>query len=376
MGFANENPFSYTTAEGELAGVDVDILRHILADMGVKKIEGGLTTFGDLIPGLQDEQFDLIASAIYIKPERCALWRSASRFTSRAMASSWPQAIPRASRVTPTWPPTRRSSSAIPPGARAGDNAKAMGVSEGQLIDFPDTAAGFAAVKEGRIDGYATVGMNIEMALREMKDPGLERADPFEQPVVGGKVRYGITSFAVRLEDQDLLDALNQRLLAFRGTPSTWRSWRSTASPRPSCRPRTCPPPRSAPAEAAAAHGSVSAQGRRTGPRPAGRTISPASPPSARSASTPPPSAATPACSAWTRLTAARRRMSPGPRAAEPQLPRLLDREVSRRGNGTGRPGRRPGARPRARRTPAPRTRSSPPPARDGRAPRRRTAPG
>ena len=61
--------------------------------------------------------------------------------------------------------------------------------------------------------------MNIEMALREMKDPGLERADPFEQPVVDGKVRYGITSFAVRLEDQDLLDALNQRLLAFRGHP-------------------------------------------------------------------------------------------------------------------------------------------------------------
>ena len=34
MGFANENPLSYTTAEGELAGVDVDILRHILAAMG------------------------------------------------------------------------------------------------------------------------------------------------------------------------------------------------------------------------------------------------------------------------------------------------------------------------------------------------------
>jgi polar amino acid transport system substrate-binding protein len=52
MGFANENPFSYTTAEGELAGVDVDILRDILAEMGVNDIEGGLTTFGDLIAGL------------------------------------------------------------------------------------------------------------------------------------------------------------------------------------------------------------------------------------------------------------------------------------------------------------------------------------
>ena len=73
MGFANENPFSYTTAEGELAGVDVDILRDILAEMGVNDIEGELTTFGDLIAGLQQGRFDIIASAIYIKPERCAL---------------------------------------------------------------------------------------------------------------------------------------------------------------------------------------------------------------------------------------------------------------------------------------------------------------
>ena len=40
-----------------------------------------------------------------------------------------------------------------------------------------------------------------------------------------------------------------------------------------------------------------------TGPKAGGRTISPASPPSARSASTPPRSAATPACSAWTPIS-------------------------------------------------------------------------
>jgi polar amino acid transport system substrate-binding protein len=72
MGFANENPFSYATPEGELAGVDVDILNHILADMGVKEIDGGLTTFGGLIPGLVAKRFDLVSSAIYIKPDRCA----------------------------------------------------------------------------------------------------------------------------------------------------------------------------------------------------------------------------------------------------------------------------------------------------------------
>ena len=48
MGFANENPFSYATPEGELAGVDVEILKHILADMGIPEIDGGVTTFGGL----------------------------------------------------------------------------------------------------------------------------------------------------------------------------------------------------------------------------------------------------------------------------------------------------------------------------------------
>jgi polar amino acid transport system substrate-binding protein len=220
MGFANENPFSYTTAEGELAGVDVDILRHILADMGVKEIEGGLTTFGDLLPGLQEGRFDLVASAIYIKPERCALVAFGEPLYIQGdgivVAAGNPRNIH--GYVDVAADPTIKLG--YPTGGTGpSDNAKAMGVSEGQLIDFPDTATGFAAVKEGRVDGYATVGMNIEMALRDMNDPGLERADPFEQPVVAGKVRYGITSFAVRLDDQDFLDALNQRLLVFRGTP-------------------------------------------------------------------------------------------------------------------------------------------------------------
>jgi polar amino acid transport system substrate-binding protein len=104
-----------------------------------------------------------------------------------------------------------------------------MGVNDDQLIDFAGSPTGFAAVKEGRIDGYATVAMNVEMQLREMKDPGLERADPFEQPVVSGKIRYGITSFAVRLEDKDLLDESTSICWRFAARPNTWPSWRSTA---------------------------------------------------------------------------------------------------------------------------------------------------
>lgn len=61
--------------------------------------------------------------------------------------------------------------------------------------------------------------MHVETQLRDLKDPALERAAPFEQPVENGKIRYGITSFAVRLEDKDLLDEINKHLLALHGTP-------------------------------------------------------------------------------------------------------------------------------------------------------------
>jgi polar amino acid transport system substrate-binding protein len=220
MGFANENPFSYATPEGELAGVDVDILHHILADMGVEEIDGGVTTFGGLLPGLVGKRFDLVSSAIYIKPERCAEVAFAEPLYIQGdavvVAAGNPKNIHSYSDVAAD--PTIRIG--YPTGGTGpSDNARAMGVKDDQLIDFPGSPTGFAAIKEGRIDGYATVAMNIEMQLRQMKDPGLERADPFEQPVADGKMRYGVTSFAVRLEDKDLLDEINEHLLAFRGTP-------------------------------------------------------------------------------------------------------------------------------------------------------------
>jgi polar amino acid transport system substrate-binding protein len=220
MGFANENPFSYATPEGELAGVDVDILNAILARMGVKEIDGGLTTFGGLIPGLRAKRFDLVSSAIYIKPDRCAQVAFAEPLYIQGdaiiVAAGNPKKIHSYKDVAAD--PTIKIG--YPTGGTGpSDNAKAMGVKADQLVDFPGSPTGFAAVKDGRIDGYATVAMNIEMQLREMKDPGLERAEPFEQPVENGKIRYGITSFAVRLEDTDLLDEINKHLLAFRGTP-------------------------------------------------------------------------------------------------------------------------------------------------------------
>lgn len=220
MGFANETPFGYATPEGKLVGIDVEILNQILGKMGVKEIDGGLTTFGGLIPGLRAKRFDLVSSAIYIKPDRC-----------KQVAFAEPLYILGDAIIVPKGNPKKIHSykdvagdSALKIGYPTGgtgvsDNAKAMGVKDSQLIGFPDGPTGFAAIKAGRIDGYATTAMVGETQLREMKDPGLERAQPFEQPIVDGKIRYGVASFAVRTEDTDLLAEINKHLLTLRESP-------------------------------------------------------------------------------------------------------------------------------------------------------------
>ena len=220
MGFANETPFSYATPDGTLAGVDVDILNNILNKMGVKEIDGELTTFGSLIPGLKAKRFDLVSSAIYIKPDRCAQVAFAEPLYILGDAIVVKHGNPKNIHSYKDVAAHPELKIGYPTGGTGvSGNAEAMGVKPEQLIGFQDGPSGFEAVKAGRIDGYATTSMVGETQLRTANDPEIERAQPFEQPEVNGQIKYGIASFAVRKEDTDLLNEINKHLAELRGTP-------------------------------------------------------------------------------------------------------------------------------------------------------------
>ena len=43
----------------------------MLAKMGIAQVDGVLTEFGSLIPGLQAGRFDIIAAGMFVNPKRC-----------------------------------------------------------------------------------------------------------------------------------------------------------------------------------------------------------------------------------------------------------------------------------------------------------------
>lgn len=71
IGYANETPFAFTETDGTVTGESPEIAKIIFAKMGIKQVNGVLTEWGSLIPGLRAGRFDVIAAGMYITPARC-----------------------------------------------------------------------------------------------------------------------------------------------------------------------------------------------------------------------------------------------------------------------------------------------------------------
>jgi len=220
VGYANEAPYAYLDpATGRLTGEAPEIARRIFAEMGVGKVEGVLTEFGSLIPGLVAGRFDLIAAGMYILPKRC-----------REIAFSEPTyGIGEAFLVRAGNPLALHSYEdvAAHPGARVGvvagavelGHARAVGIPAERIVVFPDAPSALAGVLAERVDAYGGTSLTIQDLLTRARDRDLERARPFTDPVIEGTTVRGYGAFGFRREDEALRRELNRHLAIFIGSP-------------------------------------------------------------------------------------------------------------------------------------------------------------
>ncbi|MGH7714892.1 MAG: transporter substrate-binding domain-containing protein, partial [Vulcanimicrobiaceae bacterium] len=71
QGIGNDSPMGYIDKDGKPVGIEVELVKMILTQMGAKNVQQNVTTFGALIPGIQAGRFDIASDGIYIRPERC-----------------------------------------------------------------------------------------------------------------------------------------------------------------------------------------------------------------------------------------------------------------------------------------------------------------
>ncbi|AZG09660.1 ectoine/hydroxyectoine ABC transporter substrate-binding protein EhuB [Pigmentiphaga sp. H8] len=220
IGYANEAPFAYMDSRaGRLTGEAPEIARVILGRLGIGDVEGVLTEFGALIPGLLAGRFDMIAAGMYVLPERC-----------RQIAFSNPTYGVGDGFLQRTDNPRELhgyADVAADPAARVGvvvgavqnDYAARAGVPPSQVVVFPDVVSAVEGVVAGRADVYAATALTLNYVLTKVPDWQIDKVARFVQPTENGEAVRGYGAFGFRKGDVALRVAFDRELAHFIGTP-------------------------------------------------------------------------------------------------------------------------------------------------------------
>ncbi|OVZ54076.1 ectoine/hydroxyectoine ABC transporter substrate-binding protein EhuB [Pigmentiphaga sp. NML080357] len=224
IGYANEAPFAFMDSRaGRLTGEAPEIARVVLGRLGIPEVEGVLTEFGALIPGLQAGRFDIIAAGMYVLPDRCR--QIAFSNPTYGVGDGFLQRTDNARQLH------GYADVAADPSARVGvvvgavqnDYAARAGVPPSQVVVFPDVVSAVEGVVAGRADVYAATALTLNYVLTKVPDWQIDKVAKFVQPTENGVPVRGYGAFGFRQGDVALREAFDRELAHFIGTPEHLR---------------------------------------------------------------------------------------------------------------------------------------------------------
>ena len=233
VGFANEAPFGFATPDGKLTGEAPEVAKAVLAKMGIAQVDGVLTEFGSLIPGLKAGRFDIIAAGMFVNPKRCAEIAFSEPSYGIGQAMLVPEGNPKGVKDYSSFTDNGDLKLAVMAGAVEAGYAKDAGVGLGQLVMLPDQSSLVAAVQSGRADAAALTALSIA----DMAQQGRRRR--VDQAVRRGRRQVGQGPWRLRLPQGGHgsprgLQRRARRNSSARPSISRWSS--RSASARTTCR--------------------------------------------------------------------------------------------------------------------------------------------
>ena len=215
---ANEVPYSYVDADGNAKGIGPEVAAEVWKALGVKEITWSVTPFGTLIPGLKARRYDFVGAEMNILPDRCKQVAFTEPNSSYGEGLLVPKGNPKNLHSYEDIKKDPSLKVAIVSGADQIDFLHGMGIPDSQIVMIQANADALSTVKTGRADAYAATELTVAQLVKDSRDPGVEQAQPFADPVIKGKPVRSYGGFDFRLEDKELYKAFNDALVAFKKT--------------------------------------------------------------------------------------------------------------------------------------------------------------
>ncbi|WP_341854702.1 transporter substrate-binding domain-containing protein [Brachybacterium sp. GPGPB12] len=217
VGFAGEAPYSFEEG-GEVIGATVALHREIFGELGIDTVEGKLTDWGSLIPGLNAGQFDAVSAGMSILPDRCAQAAFSEPEFQYTTALMVPVGNPEGLETMDSFVDSGLTVATMA-GAVESDYVAAL---ELDAIEVGGPQDGVDALKSGNADAFALTAISLNYLADNTVDD-VEVTESFVQEIDGVK-QVGAGGTVFRQEDTSLLDAYNEKLAEIVADPERYLS--------------------------------------------------------------------------------------------------------------------------------------------------------
>ncbi|MBF7144747.1 MULTISPECIES: ectoine/hydroxyectoine ABC transporter substrate-binding protein EhuB [Pseudomonas] len=218
-GIANEQPYAYIGTDGQVTGANVEILKAVLAPLGISKVDTPITDFGSLVPGLAAKRFDLIGAGLFINPQRCKVIGYSNPVTRSGGAFIVKAGNPLNLHSLKDVAQNGKARLATQPGSNQVQEAKASGIDTAQVVLFDKDTEALAALEADRVDVVYFPDAEVISLLKKASSPAVERALPFEQiPDAQGKPTWNYHAYGLPKNDPAFIQAFNAELAKLRAS--------------------------------------------------------------------------------------------------------------------------------------------------------------
>jgi polar amino acid transport system substrate-binding protein len=218
-GIANEQPYAYIGTDGQVTGANIDILKAVLAPLGISKVDTPITDFGSLVPGLIAKRFDLIGAGLFINPQRCKVIGYSNPVTRSGGAFIVKAGNPLNLHSLKDVAQNGRARLATQPGSNQVQEAKDSGIGAAQMALFDKDTEALAALEANRVDVVYFPDAEIISLLKKASSPAVERGLPFEQiPDAQGKPTWNYHAYGLPKNDPEFTQAFNTELAKLRAS--------------------------------------------------------------------------------------------------------------------------------------------------------------
>ncbi|MCQ9165560.1 MULTISPECIES: ectoine/hydroxyectoine ABC transporter substrate-binding protein EhuB [unclassified Arthrobacter] len=210
VGIANEPPYTQVNTDGTVSGCEPDVLRAVCQRMGIKDIQGIITPYESMIPGLNANRWDVIAAGLFMKQSRCGQVLYSEPVIVSTESFATPKGNPKGITKVANIVADKSLRIAVLPGGFEEGVLKSANVPASQQVKVNDGRSGIEAVKANRADAFMLPTLSLR-ALAKNDTSFDVTAAVTDAPKTG-------SGAAFRKTDASFHDAYNIALAAFKKT--------------------------------------------------------------------------------------------------------------------------------------------------------------